>query len=181
MKLRAPVRTQLKCMNTLMHTYPTFQPSELPRGPPGTLGASLGTERDIDFLPNDSMFIPDLPHEDHWCKHEAAMRACAEVSDRPRALCSRRHPCSPSQSTQSRGSLCMADEFRLILAGEWIYLKLESPYRHTSLQYVSTLAYWYNPTHWYNVAHISRRAKVRTGCLCRYHDTRWRRCILTSA
>jgi len=95
MKLRAPVRTQLKCIHTLMHTYPTFQPSELPRGPPATLGASLHIERNIDFLLNDSMFIPDLPHEDHWCKHEAAMRACAEISDRPRALCSRRHPAFP--------------------------------------------------------------------------------------
>lgn len=84
MKLRAPVRARLKCMHTLMHTYPTFQPSELPRGPPGALGAGLGAERDIDFLPSDSMFIPDPPHEDHWCKHEAAMRARAEVSGRPR-------------------------------------------------------------------------------------------------
>lgn len=86
MKLRAPVRTQLKCMHTLMHTYPTFQPSGLPRGPPGTLGASLGSDRDIDFLPSDSMFIPDPPHEDYWCKHEATMRARAKVSGRTESV-----------------------------------------------------------------------------------------------
>lgn len=36
-------------------------------------------------------------------------------------------------------------------------------------------------THRYNVAHTPRRAKVRTGCLCRYRDIWWRRCILTWA
>lgn len=131
------------------------------------------------------MFIPDPPHEDHWCKHGVAVCACAEVSGRPRerrALATPPSPLSLSpQSTQSRGSLCTADEFRLILAGEWIYLKLESPYRHTGLQYVSTLAYWHASTHRYNVAHTLRRAKVRTGCHCRYRDTWWRRCILTLA
>lgn len=30
------------------------------------------------------MFIPDPPYEDHWCKHETAMRACVELSGRLR-------------------------------------------------------------------------------------------------
>lgn len=67
--------------------------------------------------------------------------------------------------TQTRGSLYTADEFRLILAGEWIYLKLESPCRHTRTYGTSVLARADAP------AHIAARRvalKLEAGRFCRY-------------